>query len=457
MAQIQLAINFARNLNLRLVVKNKGHDFNGKSTGAGALSIWTHFLDDIRYIPSYRTAESDGPALKIGAGVDVLSLYEYADAHDLEAVGGIARTVGIGGGYSAGGGHSPLMSLHGMAADQILGLHVVLPDGRFVFADENQHQDLFWALRGGGGGTYGVVTSLIYRVYPKTPIASLTYSFATSDTVDNETFWAGVDVFWATFPDMADAGHYRYFTLACNSTTACSLTMNPHWAHNMTADQLKEFNAPFFADLRDLGIEVADAVYTSYAGLLDAFTTTFPASTEQMGAWTSHTGSRLWPRSNWADPAQLAIQSDAIRDAVLTHGFVMAYNFKAAETPLVNQDNAVNPAWRHTLMHCMVAALWDESATPSDIADASEALTRTLDTWRAASPGAGAYMSEADINEPDFQQSFYGASYDRLYALKQRYDPWGLLYAPTAVGSEDWYIADQIPFYPTQNGRLCRV
>jgi hypothetical protein len=66
-------------------------------------------------------------------------------------------------------------------------------------------------------------------------------------------------------------------------------------------------------------------------------------------------------------------------------------------------------------------------------------------------------MSEADINEPNFQQAFYGTNYDRLYSLKQKYDPWGLFYAPTAVGSENWYIAGQDPNLPTQNGRLCHV
>lgn len=454
-AQVQLAVNFARNRNLRLVVKNQGHDFGAKSTGAGALSIWTHFLNGITYIPSYRTSESDGPAVAIGPGVDVLSLYQFASDHDLEAVGGIARTVGVGGGYSAGGGHSPLGPIYGMAADQILGLHVVLPDGRFVFADENHNQDLYWVLRGGGGSTYGIVTSLIYRVYPRNTITSLTYSFATSDTVDNETFWRGIDAFWDTFPEHGDAGAYKYFTLACTNVTSCSLTMNPHFAHNTTAAQLKKLNEPFFAKLSALGIDVVNTTYAEYDSLLDAFTTTFPISTEVMGQWTSHTGSRLWPRSNWEDPSKLEAQSEVIRQAVLKHGMVIGYNFRPADNPLVNQDNAVNPAWRNTLMHLMIPAIWSQDATPEDIAAASKQLTETVGTWHAASPGAGAYMSEANINEPDFQQSFYGSNYERLYKLKQKYDPWSLLYAPTAVGSEDWYITGQIPYYPTQNGRLC--
>lgn len=90
-AQIQLALNFARNRNIRLSVKNKGHDFNAKSTGAGALSVWTHHLDNIQYIPSYTSDGNSVPAFKIGAGVGALQVYEAADALGLDVVAGIAR------------------------------------------------------------------------------------------------------------------------------------------------------------------------------------------------------------------------------------------------------------------------------------------------------------------------------------------------------------------------------
>jgi hypothetical protein len=84
-------------------------------------------------------------------------------------------------------------------------------------------------------------------------------------------------------------------------------------------------------------------------------------------------------------------------------------------------------------------------------------MTNTiLGAWRETCPDSGAYMSESAILEPNFQQAFYGSNYDQLYSLKQKYDPFGVLYAPTAVGSEDWTVtsADGLP---DQNGRLCRV
>ncbi|KAL0764183.1 hypothetical protein CaCOL14_013236 [Colletotrichum acutatum] len=438
-AQIQLAVNFARNLNVRLIVENKGHDFNAKSSGGGALSIWTHGLQ----------------TFKIGSGIQALKLYEAADELGLHVVGGIARTVGIGGGYSAGGGHSPLMSKYGVAADQVLSMEVVLPNGKFVSVDEKKHPDLFFALRGGGGSTWGIVTSLVIQAYPKTPVTTLTYSFATSNNVSTETFWSAVDVVFAQFPAYADAGMYSYWSIMCAPATTCSFSMAPQWGNDMDTAKLTAVSAPLFSNLSALHIPVADTKYAEFDGVLNTVINTWPAESEVVGAWNFHTASRLFPRSNWENGRKLAAQTKALRQSVEAAGMMLGYNFKTAVNPSVNQTNAVNPAFRETLMHAMLGTAWGQEATPAEIAAANKNLVEMLQPWRESSPGAGAYLNEADINEPDWQQAFYGSNYNYLYQLKQKYDPWGLFYATTAVGSEDWYIKDQLDYYPTQNGRLC--
>ena len=87
-AQIQLAVNVARELNLRLVIKNTGHDFGGKSTGKGALNIWTHHLKDTKFYPTYKTDTYSGPAFKFGAGIQVFEAYQLAKQHGVTLVGG---------------------------------------------------------------------------------------------------------------------------------------------------------------------------------------------------------------------------------------------------------------------------------------------------------------------------------------------------------------------------------
>jgi hypothetical protein len=101
---IQLAVNFARNTGVRLVIKNTGHDFLGKSGGKDALSIWTHWMKDIEYIEEYVDEELgySGPAFKSGVGVQAFEIYKAAHEKGRVVVGGEGETVGVMGGYIQG-------------------------------------------------------------------------------------------------------------------------------------------------------------------------------------------------------------------------------------------------------------------------------------------------------------------------------------------------------------------
>jgi hypothetical protein len=90
-SQIQLALNFARNTNVRLVVKNTGHDFADKSIGAGALSIWTHKLKDIQFLADYDCGRYRGPAFKLASGVVTEEVYKAAEQNNVTVAGGECR------------------------------------------------------------------------------------------------------------------------------------------------------------------------------------------------------------------------------------------------------------------------------------------------------------------------------------------------------------------------------
>lgn len=100
------------------------------------------------------------------AGQDTGSLYTFAEANNITFIGGSARTIGAAGGWLQGGGHSILSNTYGLGVDRVLQFRVVTPDGRFRVANVCQNQDLFWALRGGGGGTFGVVLEATSQVVP---------------------------------------------------------------------------------------------------------------------------------------------------------------------------------------------------------------------------------------------------------------------------------------------------
>ncbi|TGO83639.1 hypothetical protein BPOR_0615g00070 [Botrytis porri] len=139
-AQIQLAVNFARNTGIRIVIKNTGHGV------AGALSVWTHWLQDIRYKGAEFT-DADfpytGPAFTSGSGVVGVDIMKVASEQGMIVVGGEARDVGVLGGHNQGRGHGPMTSVYDLAADQVISARMFTADGRFVTASSTENTDLF--------------------------------------------------------------------------------------------------------------------------------------------------------------------------------------------------------------------------------------------------------------------------------------------------------------------------
>jgi FAD/FMN-containing dehydrogenase len=125
---ISKTIKFACSNNLRLVIKNTGHDYLGRSTGAGALSIWTHKMQNISFSNDFKPQGSNkgvGTTVTIGAGVQLKDLYFAVGQQNQSVVAGMASTVGAAGGYIQGGGHSPMANLFGMSTDNAIEYQLV--------------------------------------------------------------------------------------------------------------------------------------------------------------------------------------------------------------------------------------------------------------------------------------------------------------------------------------------
>ncbi|KAL1882852.1 hypothetical protein Daus18300_000490 [Diaporthe australafricana] len=453
-AQIQLSVNLARNLNLRLVVKSTGHDFNGRSAGAGALSIWMNSWKGVQFHENYETSDYSGPALKIGAGLENRELFAAADKYGVTGVGGLCTTVAAGGGFMAGGGHGPMTSALGLAADQVLSIDVVTPDGHFVTADERQNTELFWALRGGGASTFGVTTSWTIKVAPKLSSASvLSFVLAPGGNITSATIWEAIKLYMGNIPTYNAAGNYEYFIIAPAGDDV-SFIMSGWFAPNTTNAEHQALAAPLFQAWSGLGIEM-NATWREFDSYLPAWEALTDA--EAVGWTTSRSGSRLVPEDNLRDPARLDETHRVVRDLFGRGGVsFVGYAISAHRPGGGYPDNAVNPAWRTSGIHLISALSWTSDLSLSEVSDLSLTFTNEwLKPLRDVTEGA--YASEADVLEPDWQQSFYGSAYERLYKFKQEIDPTGLFYAHKAVGSEDWYVTDQLEGLPTQNGRLCRV
>ncbi|KAH7165981.1 hypothetical protein EDB81DRAFT_918197 [Dactylonectria macrodidyma] len=455
-SHIQLAVNLARNLNLRLVIKNTGHDFGAKSTGYGALSIWTHNLKSVKFYESYKQGSYKGPAFKMGSGVQAFEAYKAAFDNGVTIVGGEGQSVGVIGGFIQGGGHSPLSAIYGLACDQVLAFEVVTADGRFVTASAESNPDLFWSIRGGGGGTYGVVTSAIVKAHPKiTAVSSINFSITSgTGNITDAMFWKALHSYWKRFPEFArDNANYEYFIIA-NIGTGYSFTMSPWFAPGMTVDELKELVAPMFAEWAELGIEV-DPVYKQYDDFYPAWQGSFPL--EPWGSSTIRQASRLFPYNNWDNDTIIQETLDVVKGTIEDGLYFIGFNtFTGVEG---YPETAANPAWRTALLHGIAAAFWADDADEATKRAASDKLTFDwMEKWRAITPGSGAYMSESDYIEPNFTQSFWGASYDLALKMKEKWDPRELFYATNAVGSEKWELQKKIwGSLPSQNSKLCRA
>ncbi|MGW1033016.1 FAD-binding oxidoreductase [Streptomyces antibioticus] len=162
------AVRFARELDLPIAVRGGGHSVAGSALGDGAVVIDLRHMRAVTVDPEARTA-------RIAGGATMSDLDRACEPHALATTGGRASTTGVGG-FVLGGGTGWLDRCHGLAVDNLLGVDLVTADGRQVRADADDDTDLFWALHG-GGGNFGVATSLTLRLYelPEFAIALLLY------------------------------------------------------------------------------------------------------------------------------------------------------------------------------------------------------------------------------------------------------------------------------------------
>ncbi len=149
------AVSLARRRGLPTAVRSGGHCFAGRSSTEGIL------ID----VTPMRSVSLSGEVATIGAGARLGDVYDALAPHGVTIAAGCGPSVGIAG-LALGGGLGILGRKHGLTSDGLVGAEVVLADGRVVECDERRHGDLFWALRGAGGGRFGVVTSLRLRTLP---------------------------------------------------------------------------------------------------------------------------------------------------------------------------------------------------------------------------------------------------------------------------------------------------
>lgn len=435
-ADVQAAIAFATSKKIRFVIRNTGHDYLGRSTGAGALAIWTHHLKSISHVPTYTSTSYTGPAFKLGAGVQGFEIMAAARDKGLIVVGGECPTVGIAGGYTQGGGHSAISTSFGLAVDNVLSWEVVTADGRLVTANEKKNTDLYWALNGGGGSTFGVVVSMTVKAHKEAVFGGASLSFFTTDNAQ-DAFYDGIQSFHEELPAMVDAG-----SMVVHYFTSSFFMISPLNAYNKTAAEVKAILGPFVAKLDARGIKYA-VTYSEFDNYYDHFDKYFgplPLGNIQVGI--AQYGTRLIPRSvvtNITETWKAVVEQGVTWIGVGTN----VNSFGSAAT------TSIHPAWRSAIVHATLTLPWSFTSPWSEAIETQNKMTDVIiPLVEAATPGSGSYANEADFRQPNFQATFWGSNYNKLLSIKKKCDPKDFFYATVGVGSEAWTVKN--------DGRMCR-
>ncbi|KAF8882086.1 hypothetical protein BD779DRAFT_943357 [Infundibulicybe gibba] len=435
-SDIQKGIAFARVHNLRLAVKASGHDYLGRSTAKSSLLISTHKLQSIQFTDDFRVGgKSKGTAVTVGSGVGLSTIYEAAKSKGKIIVGGAAATVVAAGGYVQAGGHSSLSPTFGLAGDNTLELTVVLADGSVVTANEVENIDLFWAMRGGGAGSWGVIVSATFQTFP-TFNASVSEGviFSNSSQVMGQVAAAHArHIFdWDPFR----VGQYFYLSttnLLQVSVPAKFVMVVQTYFPNTTTDVAEAALQPFFDEAKAAGAGVT--VQTNETNINGAL-----VSPDNTVGSNVVLGSRLVPATAYKNsPAMFGDVYTRLLDGGATNilGNLVAGG-KVAEN--ANVPSAIHPKWRTAKVHLILANGWDNSASIPQV-HGNETLfmkTQLPLLEKLSGTDAAAYSNEADVLEKNFQDTFFGPNYAKLSVIKSKYDPLDLFIVRAGVGSERW-------------------
>ncbi len=495
---IAAAVNFARENDLRLVVKGGGHSYQGTSNAPDSLLIWTRHMHDIemhdRFVPQgCEHAMQPQPAVTVGAGTIGMQAYDAVTTRAGKYVQGGGCTTVCLGGLIQSGGFGSYSKHYGTAAGGLLEAEVVTADGQIRIANACTNPDLFWALKGGGGGSFGVVSKMTLRVHDLPEFfgaANFTVKAASDDA-----YRRLLREFVSFYHDHLFNDHWgEQAHVKPDNTLEISMT-----SYGLDPDQAKKVWQPFldlvagspndFSTKGRVNIgsiparhwwdvqwwkehwpEIAFPRDGLLHGMLDDVLIhalpqplfdfdTRPGAGPNNAWWKGDGGQvawfiwgfeSLWMPASLLEPDSQQHLADALFDSSRHSGFELHFNKGLAGAPpdviAAAKDTATNPA----VLTAFALAIAGDAQKPAypgipghepSVAEGRKARERVhqcMDQLRAIVPNPGAYVSESNYFEKGFQQSYWGDNYSRLAEIKKKYDPDGLFIIHNGVGSEQW-------------------
>ena len=390
---VQAAVLAARRHRLNLSVRGGGHDWTGRALCEDGLVIDLTGMRDVAVDPRARIAA-------VAGGARVKDIAAAAGAHGLVAALGNCGTVGMAG-LTLGGGYGPLIGTCGLAADNLLAADIVLADGRRLTTGPDTQPDLFWALRG-GGGNFGVVTSMRIRLHPSRDMlaGSIIYSANEAGTVLRR-----YAAYAASAPDElgVDAG------MMSGPDGRPVIMVAPLW----NGDPRQGARA--MADMQAFGTPLSAQVGPStYADML-----------AQFDAWVQAADGCHWEmRTRWL-PTLASGAADAIIAAMARatspHSAVFWHHCHGAATRIAPDDTAFGLRREHFMVE--IIACWKPYGD-----DGAAHRHWARDLWQSLAPFAlpGGYANLLGPDDREQAAGAYGDNAARLRVLKRRFDPDGV-------------------------------
>ena len=398
-ADVVAAVNHAREHGVPIAVRGGGHSVPGFGTVDGGVVIDLGLMREVTVDPTAKTARAQG-----GATWNAFNDATYA--HGLATTGGFVSTTGIGG-LTLGGGIGYLARGAGLSCDNLVGAEVVTAEGEIVTATEDEHGDLFWALRG-GGGNFGVVTELRYRLHPVGDVYGGPMFFELSDGPALLRFFRD---FMTDAPE--ELGMFPAFQIAP------PLPFIPDDRHGDTFMAM----VACWAGPPEVGEEVLQAVHdvapvvaehvgvVPYPALNSAFDALYPAGLQHY--WKTSFATEL---------------PDAAIDVHMEYGpRVPAVNSTMHIYALNGAVQRVAPdatafAYRDATFATNIAGMWPDAADN----EANTAWVRDYHDALAPHSEAGGYVNFMSGDDRDRIKASYRGNYERLVEIKRAYDPGNL-------------------------------
>jgi FAD/FMN-containing dehydrogenase len=468
-ADVAAAVNFARVNNVRLVVKGGGHSYQGTSNAPDSLLVWTRAMNAVSLHDAFVGKGCEGqqaptPAVTVDAGALWIDAYEAVTTRAGRYVqGGGCTTVGVAG-LVQSGGFGSLSKGFGTAAGGLLEAEIVTADGIVRTVNACLDADLFWALKGGGGGSWGVITKLTLRTHELPEFFG--FAAGTIKANSDAAFARLIARFLGFYGEALFNPHWGEsvkikpdntleLSMVCQGldTQQSAAVWQPFfdWAKSssdLSAADLQAGSGPARAwwDAVARKKRGSDAMLSDERPGAPAFHAWWSGDKDQVSAYL-HGYESLWLPAALLHKAHEANLAGALMAASRRWEVELHFNKGLAGAPpaaiAAARDTATNPAVLEAFALAIIAnggapplpgQPFDAAVAHRD-ARAVDAATAEL---RKIVPHPGSYVSESNYFNEHWQQSFWGNNYRRLRGVKATYDPDGLFFVHHGVGSDDW-------------------